>query len=267
MSESARQAQIAAAEAYEALFVPALFEQWAPRVADAAQIQPGQRALDVACGTGVLARELASRTGAAGRVVGIDASPGMVAVAQNLAPAVEWREGNAEALPFPDQSFDAVVSQFGLMFFTDRHQALREMLRVMVPGGRLAVAVWDALDSMPAYASEVSLLERSAGRPAADAVRAPFVLGSRPELAGLFEESGVTSAEITTLHGTAQFPGIRSMVEADLRGWLPMMGVNLTEDAIGRILQDAERALSIYATAGGRAVFQLSAHLVTAQKR
>jgi hypothetical protein len=76
----------------------------------------------------------------------------------------------------------------------------------------------------------------------------------------------LASAEIATHHGTAQFPGIRTMVEADLRGWLPVMGVLLTEDQIGRILKEAERALSFCATADGRATFGLSAHLVTAKK-
>ncbi|NLE58616.1 MAG: methyltransferase domain-containing protein [Planctomycetes bacterium] len=266
MSEPTLQAQIDAANAYEALFVPALFEQWVKKTADAAQIQPGQRVLDVACGTGILAREIASRIGPLGRVVGIDPDPGMIAVAIQLAPSVEWQEGVAESLPFPDRSFEAVVSQFGFMFFTDRRQALHEMLRVLAPGGRLAVAVWDALDNMPAYASEVALLERMAGRQAADALRAPFVLGDRKYLATSFSEAGVTSAEITTRHGTARFPNIRTMVEADLRGWLPVMGVILTEDLIGRILQEAEQALSTYTTADGRAEFPLSAHLVTAQK-
>ena len=266
MSEPTLQAQIDAANAYQALFVPALFGQWAPKVADAAQVQPGQRVLDVACGTGILTREIAPRIGSAGRVVGVDPSPGMVAVAKRLAPTIEWREGVAESLPFPDQSFDAVVSQFGLMFFTDRRQALREMLRVLTPGGRLAVAVWDSLDNIPAYASEVALLERTVGRRGADALRAPFVLGTRKDLATLFSEAGVVSAEITTHRGTAQFPSIRTMVEADLRGWLPVMGVVLNEDLIGRILHEAGHALGTYATAKGRVTFDVSAHLVTAKK-
>lgn len=266
MSEQTLQAQIDAANAYEALFVPALFGQWAPKVADAVQIQTGQRVLDVGCGTGILARECASRIGSAGRVVRIDPSRGMVAVAKQLAPAVEWREGVAESLPFPDQSFEAVVSQFALMFFTDRRQALHEMLRVLTPGGRLAVAVWDSLDNIPAYASEVALLDRAAGRQAADALRAPFVLGNRKDLAALFSEAGVASVEIATHHGTAQFPNIRTMVEADLRGWLPVTGVMLNEDQIGRILQEAERDLRSYAAADGQAAFQLSAHLVSAKK-
>jgi SAM-dependent methyltransferase len=260
------EAQIIAANAYEALFVPALFAQWAPRVVDAAQILPGHRVLDVACGTGILAREVASRMGSSGHVVGIDPSPGMVAVAKQLAPTVEWREGAAESLPFPDQSFDAVLSQFGLMFFMDRHQAIREMLRVLAAGGHLAVAVWDSLDNNPAYASEVALLERTAGRDAADALRAPFALGNRQELATLFSEAGQASTQITSRSGTARFPSIRTMVEADLRGWLPVMGVMLTEDQIGGILQEAEHALSSYTTADGRASFPVSAHLITAMK-
>lgn len=266
MAEPSLQAQIDAAKSYEALFVPALFGQFARKVADAAQVQPGERVLDVACGTGILAREIASRVGSAAGVTGMDPSPGMIAVAKQLAPAIAWREGVAESLPFPDESFDAVVSQFGLMFFTDRRQALREILRVLAPRGRLAVAVWDSLERMPAFAAEVALLDRMAGRPAADALRAPFVLGDRSELATLFSEAGVASAQITTHHGMAQFPSIRTMVEADLRGWLPVMGVLLTEEQIDRILQDAQQALGSYATADGRAAFPLSAHLVSATK-
>src|SRR5262245_100810 len=266
MSQPTPQPLIDAANAYESLFVPALFGQWAAKVADAAQLQPGQRVLDVGCGTGVLAREVTSRVRSSGRVVGIDPSPGMIAVAKKLTPAVDWRDGAAESLPFPDQSFDAVVSQFSLMFFTDRCQALREMLRVLAPGGRLAVAVWDSLDSIQAYATEVALLERTAGQRAADALRAPFVLGNRDDLAALFSGAGAASAKITTHHGTASFPSIRTMVEADLRGWLPVMGVILSEDEIGRVLQEAEHALGSYATEDRRARFALSAHLVTAGK-
>lgn len=266
MSETTLQAQIEAGNAYEALFVPALFGQWAARVSQAAGIRPGQRVLDVACGTGILAREIASRVGADGHVAGIDPSPGMIAVAGRIAPKIDWREGVAESLPFPDGSFDAVVSQFGLMFFTDRQRALREMGRVLVPGGRLAVAVFDSLDSMPAYATEVDLLERTAGRQAADALRAPFVLGDRSELAALFSEAGFAPVAIDTHRGTARFPTIRTMVEADLRGWLPVMGVVLTEEQIGRILAEAEQALGPYAMPDGRAEFPLSAHLVVATK-
>jgi SAM-dependent methyltransferase len=199
-------------------------------------------------------------------VAGIDPGLGMLAVAERFAPAVEWRQGIAETLPYADQAFDAVVSQFGLMFFTDRGQAVREMVRVLAPGGRLAVAVWDSLDNSPAYPIEVALLERIAGQRAADALRAPFVLGDRKELVTLFESAGVDSVAITTETGTARFPSIKTMVEADLRGWLPVMGVMLEEVRIQRILAEAESALNRYVTPTGHVVFDSPAHIITGTK-
>lgn len=265
MSEPTPQAQVDAARAYEALFVPALFEQWPAKLADASRVRSGHRVLDVGCGTGILTREMASRTGPTGHVVAVDPSPGMLTVAAELSPDIEWREGIAESLPFPDQSFEVVVSQFAIMFFADRRRGLAEMLRVLAPNGTLAVAVWDSLESMPAYAAEVALLQRAAGRAAADALRMPFVLGNREELARLFAEAGL-AADIGTHAGTARFPSIRIMVEADLRGWLPLMGISLDEELIEHILRDAEQVLGAYATEDGRAVFPLSVHLVTATK-
>ena len=266
MADSALQAQIEAAIAYEEFFVPALFQEWAPRLVAAAQLQPGQRVLDVACGTGVLARESATCVGATGAVVGLDRNPGMLTVARRLAPGIEWREGTAEALPYPDHSFDAVVSQFGLMYFTDRGQALREILRVLAPGSRLAVAVWDSLDHTPAYAAELALLERIAGRRGADALRAPFVLGDQQELAMLVAGAGFAAVAVTAHHGTAKFPSLRSMIEADLRGWLPVMGVVLSEEQIARAIAEAGDALNIYVTAEGRVEFDSPAHIVTGIK-
>ena len=265
MNEDTLQLQIEAARAYEALFVPAVFEQYAPKVADAASVRKGERVLDVACGTGILAREILRRVGPGGHVAGIDPVLGMIEVAKQNAPAIEWHEGTAESLPFADESFNVVVSQFGLMFFTDRTRAIQEMLRVLTSGGRCAVAVWDSLESIPAYASVVELLERTAGQQAADALRAPFVLGDQSELAEMFSEAGAGSIEVTTHPGTALFPSIRMMVEADLRGWLPVMGVTLSEEQISRILNEAETVLGAYATIGGQVRFDLSAHIVTGE--
>ncbi len=266
MTITASEGEIVAATAYEHLHVPALFQQWAPRVAEAAAIGLGDRVLDVACGTGVLAREAALRVGDQGRVAGLDAAAGMLAVAARLAPSIEWRHGVAESLPYDDHSFDAVISQFGLMFFHDRLAAIREMLRVLGPGGRVAVAVWESLENSQAYPEEVALLDRLAGKPAADALRAPFVLGDRRKLAALFQDAGASSIEIVTHHGTAQFPSIRTMVEADLRGWLPIMGVVLAEEQIESILQEAEQALCRYLTTTGTVQFDAPAHIVVGRK-
>lgn len=258
--------QIEAAKAYESLFVPGLFGTYAPIVADAAALQPGWRVLDVACGTGVLAREAAARVGTRGAVVGVDPAEGMLAVARELAPALEWRGGVAEALDLPAASFDAVVSQFGMMFFTDRPRAVRELLRVAKPGARLAVAVWDAIEHNAAYAAEAALFARLAGTPAAEAVRAPFVLGDAAAVAALVRDAGAADVTVDTHRREARFPSVRVMVEADLRGWLPVMGVALDEAIIGRVLAAAEAALAPAITAGAAGItFETSAHVIRAR--
>ncbi|HYJ08593.1 MAG TPA: methyltransferase domain-containing protein [Polyangiaceae bacterium] len=263
MNGSASEQAIAAATAYEDFFVPAMFREWAPRVADAARIEAGARVLDVACGTGVVAREAARRVGPEGKVVGLDANPGMLAVAARLAPSLAWQQGDAHELPFESGSFDVVVSQFGLMFFADRVRALREMLRVVAPGGRIAVCVWDALENAPAYALEVELLEQYAGKAAADALRAPFVLGDRQEVERLFELAGAASITAKTVAGTGRFPSARAMLEADLRGWLPLVGIVIAEPQIEALLARAEEAFHPYVDAHGVLLCPAPAHIVS----
>lgn len=258
-------AAVEAAWAYEGLHVEALFRQWTTPVLAAAAVSTGDRVLDVACGTGVLARAAVSAVGPDGAVNGLDIGPGMLAVAEELEPRVRWVEGDAGALPFDDDEFDAVVCQFGLMFFPDRVQAIREMLRCVRPGGRVAVAVWETLDRSEVYPLTVDLLRRRAGDAAADALRAPFVLGNTDELRSLFEEAGVARVAIDTQHGTARFPSVRSMVEADLRGWLPVMGVQLDESGIEQILGEAEELLARFVTADGTMVFDAPAHVVSVE--
>ena len=102
MGEPSLQSQIDAARAYETIMVPALFREWAEPILDAAEVQADQRVLDVACGTGVLARAACERVGQGGAVVGLDPSQGMLAVAGELTSGVEWQSGTAEAAPFPD---------------------------------------------------------------------------------------------------------------------------------------------------------------------
>jgi SAM-dependent methyltransferase len=248
MSNQTFRRDLDAASGYQELLVPALMEEWAPRVAEAAGIRPGDRVLDVACGTGVLTREAASRAGPSGAATGLDLSPEMLAVAARLSPGLRWQQGSAEALPFADQSFDAVVSQFGLMFFPDPAVGLREMMRVLVPGGRLAVAVWGSLAETPAYAAEVTLVERLAGREAGDALRAPFELGDPKRMAGLYAAAGIKGARVALQPGRGRFPSIRTMVEVDVRDWLQIVGVRLDEELIERILRESETALRPFLT-------------------
>lgn len=256
-------AAVDAAWAYEGLHVDALFRQWVEPVLDAADVATGHSVLDVACGTGVLAREAFRRVGPTGSVSGLDLAPGMLAVAEVIEPGVTWAEGDAGRLPFGDDEFDAVVCQFGLMFVPDRVGAIREMRRCAKSGSPVVVAVWEALDRSEAYPLMVDLLTRRAGPEAADALRAPFVLGDTDELGGLFEQAGASAVSIETRRGTARFPSMRSMVEAELRGWLPVMGVHLDDAVIDLILDDAEDALGQFVTTDGEMVFDAPAHIVT----
>ena len=258
--------EIAAAKAYEELHVPAIFEQWTPMLSRAARIRSGQRVLDLACGTGVLARQILDDVGSHGAVVGLDAGAGMLAVARKLAPNITWQEGVAESLPFENASFDAVVCQFGLMFFQDRRAALGEMFRVLKPGGRFAMAVWDALTNSDVFREEVELLERLAGRDAANALRAPFALGDADELSELFSLPGLESVVLETHSGIGRFPSIQAIVEADLRGWLPLMGVNLSEDLISRILKESEQVLAPYVTGDGTVELDAPAHVISGRR-
>jgi SAM-dependent methyltransferase len=257
---------IVAAEAYEALHVPALFGTWVEPVLDAAEVGPGDRVLDVGCGTGVLGRGARSRVGESGAVAGVDPDAGMIGLARRIEPGVEWAEGTAEELPYPDGAFDAVVSQFGLMFFRDRRRALDEMLRVLARDGRIAIAVWDAVERIRPYALVVRLLQEEAGEAAADALRAPFVLGDRDRVEELVREAGGAEVTATTRVAGARFPDVRTMVGAELRGWLPLMGVHLEEDRIEAILAAAEDVLSDYVTGDGAVVFDTQAHIVSAAR-
>jgi SAM-dependent methyltransferase len=258
-------AQIEAAEAYEKLFVPALFGEWAPRVCAAAAVGPGDRVLDVACGTGVAAREALARVGANGSVTALDANAGMLDVAVRLGGAIDYRQGTAESLPFADGSFDAVLCQFGLMFFSDRSAALREVRRVLAPSGRFAFAVWNQLETAPAFATLAAVLDEVAGPRAANALHAPFALGERRGLLELFATAGLPPVALVTQRGNARFPSARLLIEAELRGWLPVMGIELDEAQMQRVLEAAESRLEPWVEPGGQLVSAMSAHIVTAQ--
>jgi len=253
-----------AADVYEEFFVPALFLEWASPVSDAGAMSSGQTVLDVACGTGVLAREALGRVQPGGAVVGLDRNEGMLTVARRASPGIEWKQGEAESLPFADERFDVVVSQFGLMFFDDRVTALKEMWRVLRPGGRLAVAVWDDLDRTPGYAAMTALLQRLFGDKIADALRAPFILGNPDALLSLFAEAGIPNAQIETREGRARFPSIQSWVHTDVKGWTL---ADLIDDAQYDTLQrEAPVELESFVRENGTVEFLAPAHIVTAAK-
>ena len=265
MDETATgQVTLTAADVYEEFFVPALFLLWVRPVLAAAAVTPGQSVLDVACGTGVLAREALKHVQPEGSVTGLDRNEGMLAVAKRKSPEIDWRRGVAEALPFADSHFDAVVSQFGLMFFDDRITALKEMWRVLRPGGRMAVAVWDSLERTPGYADMTALLLRLFGDKAADALRAPYTLGDTDTLLSQFEEARIVDARIQTQDGVARFSSIEAWVRTDVKGWTL---ADMIDDAQYETLKrEAQAELKRHEQADGTVEFRAPAHIVTATK-
>jgi SAM-dependent methyltransferase len=254
-----------AAEVYESCFVPAIFGAWASPVADAAGIRTGDNVLDVGCGTGVLAREALRRVGQEGRVVGVDLNEGMLAVAARTEPNVEWRLGDAAALPFEDVSFDVVVSQFALMYFPDRVTSLSETWRTLAPGGRLAIAVWAPIDRARGYQILVDIAVRQCGREAADVLAAPFVLGDQAELATLFVTSGISGANVTLHEGSIRFPSVHEFVRTEVRG--SPLAEMLGDDTMQALAAESEHALVEFVVPSGEIVMPMDAHIVTATKR
>lgn len=195
------------AESYESYMVPTLFGPWASRLVESAGPRAGERVLDLACGTGIVARSVAPRVGSSGRVVGLDLNPNMLAVARAAAERegliIEWHEGRAEELPFADGLFDHALCQFALMFFADRHAALTELRRVLAPGGQVWLSVWQGLDRHPFYRTLHAVIERVLGMSALQDI---FALGDTAELYDLMTEAGFREVEIEPLSMTSRFP-------------------------------------------------------------
>ncbi|MGQ0604018.1 MAG: class I SAM-dependent methyltransferase [Anaerolineales bacterium] len=195
------------AETYESYMVPTLFGPWASRLIQSANPQPGERTLDVACGTGIVARRVVPRVGSTGKVVGLDLNPDMLAVARAAAEqeglAIEWHEGRAEKLQFPDGSFDLVLCQFALMFFADRRAALAEMHRVLTKSGRVSLSVWQDLDHHPFYKKLDTVIQQRLGMSGLQTI---FELGNAEELRKLLTEAGFQRVEIEPVSMTARFP-------------------------------------------------------------
>jgi ubiquinone/menaquinone biosynthesis C-methylase UbiE len=253
-----------AAVLYERSFVPALFGRFALVLADAAEIGQGQRVLDVGCGTGVVARAAARRVGPAGRVVGLDLNPRMLAVAGRVAPEIEWRHGDAVDLPFEDGGFDVVVSQFAAMFFPDPALALREMWRVLAPRGRLAIAVCGPLAAAAGYKALAEVAEHVCSPEVLALLRSPFALGDKQRLAGLIADAGIANASIDTRACPVRFPSVDALVHTEVQA-SPIRDV-IDAQSFEALLEGARHKLAGFTSNGGEVSFAISAHIVTARR-
>lgn len=248
---------------YEDWFVPAVFAPLARKVIAQTEIAPDARVLDVACGTGIVARVVASRLGSDGRVVGLDFSPAMLAAARRYAAAedleIEWREGSAQDLPFGDGSFDLVFCQMGLQFFPDRARAVAEMHRVLAPDGRAVLTTWRGLDRHPFPAALAHAVRERLNSPA---LGMPFVLGDPAVVAGLLRDAGFANVSVEPVEIVADYARPREYVPLQIRasaaGIAALQGLAAAElDAMIAAIEDDMAAPVREVTEGDRLRFPM----------
>lgn len=176
---------------YERFFVPVIGEPVANDLIRLAALRAGERVLDVACGTGIVARLAAQEVGSNGAVSGVDINPGMLEIARSSAPtnmSIEWHQASAEDMPLPDEAFDVVLCQLGLEFIPDKLAALAEMRRVLVPGGRLLLNVPGPAPKLFTVLAEA--MKRYVSPQAAGFVNQVFSLHDTTEIQQIISEAG-----------------------------------------------------------------------------
>jgi SAM-dependent methyltransferase len=232
------------ATVYEEWFVPAVFAPMARLVLGQTEIAPDARILDIACGSGIVARTAAARLGAGGQVVGLDQNLAMLEVARRKSAAqgldVEWRQGNAQELPFDNGTFDLVLCQHGLQFFPDRIGAVAEMYRVLAPEGRVAVVTWRGLDEHPFPAALGRVVRNRFDSPAFEL---PFSLGDPAELGSLLLEAGFANVSVEPADIMADYSEAEQYIElqvnASAAGIRSLQGLPADErDAIIAAIRD-----------------------------
>jgi ubiquinone/menaquinone biosynthesis C-methylase UbiE len=260
------------AQTYEAYFVPAMFRPWANELISRAQPRPGERVLDVACGTGIVARLIARLLNGQAQITGLDLSPAMIEVARDCSVqegvTIGWHVGTADALPFPGGSFDLVLVQHGLQFVPDRPTAVREMHRVLAPGGRAATATWAGLEHNPFNQAFSEAVLKRLGTPA---LHAPFSLGNPDELRRLFEAAGFTGIRIDVVQRAVRFPAPDRFLELGIASASAAVPALQSMDAEARaalteaIRDDLAEPLRQY-TEGEELVVPMEALLLVAHK-
>ena len=259
------------AEVYEDFLVRWQFRPWTAVLLAEAALRPGEHILDLATGTGIVAREAAPFVGEPGRVVALDINPAMLAVGRSLpepaGASIEWLEGDAAALPLPEAAFDAVLCQQGLQYFADRPAAAAEVRRVLASGGRALLVVWQALAHNPVQEALNAAGQRRVGvAPLATA----FGLGDAREVGRLFESAGFADVTVTGRELVVVFPSraefARRMVESvahvvpELAGLDPVHRAELAS----AIDEDARETLQSHAWGGGLAC-PMAVHLIQAR--
>ncbi|MFE1601647.1 class I SAM-dependent methyltransferase [Methylobacterium sp. ID0610] len=265
------QMDASAPELYERYLVPAITSIWADDLLGRIMLRRSDSVLDIACGTGVVVR-LAEQRGHVGRLVGIDVNKAMLGIARLKSAAIEWIEGSASELPFNTNSFDVVICQLGLQFFSDRRLALEEMVRVLKSGGRAGVSVYSAIEHTPVAHAFVQALDTFLGPGASRTKRAEHLSCDAQEVGSWLKQVGFDVVEIATVSKHITFPSILDYVRFQLTA-TPMAALLKDKDArerenlLASIADDAASRLHPSMLAGGKLTFPQQAFVATASLR
>lgn len=240
-------------------FVPAIYAQWAHHVIDLSAIELGQSILDVACGTGTLTRAAKLETGFKGQVTGLDANARMLAKAKQEDAGIDWQCGESTDLPFEDDQFDRVISQFALMTIKNKVGAVKDMLRVCKPGGYVCIAVWAPLNHSKAYSILVELTRQYAGFKCANQLADLWSLGRAGKMDSILLSAGANEYECHERPGVVTFPSVDSFVEAHLRAFGDFHSIERAE--YQALIKAARTELSPFIIAGGRIAAALDADM------
>jgi len=262
----------ASAELYERYLVPTVTLPWALDLVERVGLRSGDRVVDVACGTGVVARVAATAVGRGGRVAALDVNTGMLAVGRSLPrPAgapIEWYEASALALPFGEGEFDVVLCQLGLQFLPDRPAAAREMLRVLAAGGRAGASVYTSIDRNPAAHALSDALDRHLGKGASRAKRSEHSLADSAELHELFAHAGFADVHVEAVTRTLRFSSVDEWVgfqfaATPLASLLVERQPSEREQLVALVSADVGSSLAAYALEDGFA-FPQEVHVALA---
>jgi ubiquinone/menaquinone biosynthesis C-methylase UbiE len=242
-----------------------IMEPWTDDLILAAGCRDGDRVLDVACGTGIVANRIGLVTGKLCSITGIDLNDGMLSVARRN-PQIEWHQGNASDLPFESGSFEVVLCQQGLQYFPDRAAAMREMARVLSPGGRLALNVWGALERQPFHAAVIGGIGTFLGAEAKAAFDTAFSLNTANELRSLARDAGLQNIHVRFEHRTLRHPVPAGLV-ALFMGATPVTAqfLALSDDRRQAFISHVVEQLASYVDDSGLAV-PAENHFLTASK-
>jgi len=246
--------------------VPAVFGPWAKDLLDTVALPAGTRVLDVACGTGIVARLAATQVGPTGRVVGLDTNEAMLAVAraqpQPTGAQIEWQQGDATRLPFPDGEFGAVLCQQGLQYMPDRPAVLREMKRVLASGGQLGLSVFSK-------SIVYQIFERTAaqfvGQKPAAIMREGFALADLGELSELLRTAEFSAVQMHTRTLPARFASAADFIDYQLGGRLASAVSTLSDETRTTLVSSLREAFEPYVDSDGFA-FPMQAHVVLARR-